>query len=262
MSHPEPLHFADGSLQLTFEGELAHLTLNQPARRNALSAAMWQALPAAVKAVADHPTARVLLVRGAGEDFAAGADIAEFDTVFADRAATLRYAQTMTTALDALAACPKPVLAAIQGHCVGAGVAVALACDLRLASSTARFGVTPAKLGLLYSLGDTRRLVRAVGDAKARDLLFTGRLLGADEALAMGLADEVHAAADWEAAVRAKAQLIAAQSAWSVRHAKAVLALIADGTTADTDQTRAWFADAPESEDYRARVRKFRTRRS
>jgi enoyl-CoA hydratase/carnithine racemase len=254
------LTFADGALALDIAHEVATLTLCRPRQRNAINSAMWQALPAALNEVAARRDANVLVVSGAGEDFAAGADIAEFDVVFADRAATLHYAQTMIKATAALAQCPKPSIAMIAGHCIGAGVALALACDIRCAAADARFGVTPARLGLLYTLADTCRLARAVGQSKASDLLFTGRLFGAPEALAMRLVDELHEPTRLGASVLAKATLIASQSRWSVRHAKAVLAMTGDDACTDTDETRAWFADAVEGADYRERLQAFRQR--
>ena len=254
------LTFADGALVLEIADGLATLTLSRPQQRNAISLAMWQALPDLLKTLDARQDASVLVLCGAGPDFAAGADIAEFDTVFADRAATLRYAQTMGDATAALAQYPKPSIAMITGHCIGAGVALALACDMRCAATDARLGVTPARLGLLYPLADTLRLARTVGRAKASDLLFSGRLFGAPEALAMRLVDELHAPAELSTAVFAKAALIAAQSQWSVQHAKAVLALIDAGTSTDTDTTRAWFADAVEGEDYRRGLQAFRER--
>ena len=239
---------------------MATLTLSRPQQRNAIHCAMWQALPAALQDVAARPDAKVLVVCGAGADFAAGADIAEFDTVFTERATALHYAQTMGEAMTALAQCAKPSIAMITGHCIGAGVALALACDIRCAAADARFGVTPARLGLLYPLADTCRLARAVGTSKASDLLFTGRLFGAPEALAMRLVDELHEPAQLRTAVIAKAALIAAQSQWSVQHAKAVLAMIGEGASTDTDTTRSWFADAVEGEDYRQGLQRFRAR--
>jgi enoyl-CoA hydratase/carnithine racemase len=254
------LDFADSALQLQLQQQTAVLTLNRPGSRNALSAAMWQALPQALQAAAAQQ-ARVLVLRGQGGDFAAGADIAEFDTVFADRAATLRYAQAMADALQSLADWPGATLALIEGHCIGAGVALALACDLRCAAADARLGVTPAKLGLLYPLADTRRLVRTVGSARARELLFTARLIDAGEALRIGLVDELHPGPALAAAVFGKAALIASQSDWSVRHTKAVLALIDAGVVDDDEQTRGWFADAVARPEHGERLRAFRQRR-
>jgi enoyl-CoA hydratase/carnithine racemase len=254
------LDFADAALTLHLQRQTAVLTLQRPASRNAINAAMWRALPAALAAAAARQ-ARVLVLRGDGGDFAAGADIAEFDTVFASRAATLQYAMTMGSALQALADWPGATLALIEGHCIGAGLALALACDLRCAATDARLGVTPAKLGLLLSLADTRRLVRAVGGSQAREMLYTARLFDAHAALGMGLVDELHAGPALAAAVFDKADLIASQSAWSVRHTKAVLGLVEAGMSDDNEQARNWFADAVETPEYVERLRAFRQRR-
>jgi enoyl-CoA hydratase/carnithine racemase len=241
--------FADGALVLDLAGDIATLTLNRPERRNALNAAMWQALPQACAAVEASP-AKLLILRGAGGHFAAGADISEFDKVYADRQIAGVYADGVHDAVNALAKLDRPVLAHIEGFCVGAGSALALACDIRLAAVDARFGITPAKLGLMYNLADTKRLVDAVGPGKAKDILFTGRLLDADEALAFGLVDFVIPTADLETAVAAKAAMICANSQWSIRASKRVIRQILDGAPDDTDETRRWFVDAVLAEDF------------
>lgn len=261
MEH-DPIPYADAALVLTVERDVATLTLNRSHCRNAVNAAMWRALPEALEHAVASQDVKVLVVRGSGTDFAAGADIAEFDQVFADRAATSCYAGAMAEAMTCLENFPKPSIALIEGHCIGAGVALALACDIRCAASDARFGVTPARLGMILSLGDTARLVRAVGRPRASDLLFTGRLFGAPEALAMQLVDELHAPEELAAAVLRKAALIASRSTWSLRMAKSVLALVESGLTADTPATRAWFAEAVEREEFRARLAEFRRRRT
>src|ERR1700744_5564661 len=148
--------FAESALVLDLAGDIATLPLNRPERRNALNAAMWQALPEACTAVEASP-AKLLILRGAGGHFAAGADISEFDQVYADRTAAGVYADGVHDAVDALARLDRPVLAHIEGFCVGAGSALALACDIRLAADNAKFGITPAKLGLMYNLVDTKR---------------------------------------------------------------------------------------------------------
>jgi enoyl-CoA hydratase/carnithine racemase len=253
--------FASGALVLSFDEHVATLTLNRPERGNAIGAAMWAAMPDLVDAVARQRDALVLVIRGAAGNFAAGADISEFDTVFADRAATLRYADAMVAATNALARLAKPTIALIEGHCIGAGVALALACDLRIAASDAAFAITPARLGLVYTLADTRRLAATIGNAAAKDLLFTGRRIGAAEALALRLVGSVVEPTALAAAVQAKAQGIASASQWSVRRAKAMLECIEAGHPDETDETRGWFADAPEGEDFREGLAAFRDKR-
>jgi enoyl-CoA hydratase/carnithine racemase len=254
------IDFAEGSLRLSIEDRLATITLHQPRKRNAINLAMWTALPEILDAILRSP-AKIVILRGAGDHFAAGADISEFETVFADRTTAAAYAETMARGLDALARFELPTLAMIDGDCIGAGVSIALACDIRLASVSARFAITPAKLGLMYSLADTKRLVDLVGPAVAREMLFTARIRLAADAKAIGLIDEIHEPAALEAAVIAKAQLIASNSPWSVRKAKTVIAMILDGVTTETDATRAGFADAVEGEDYREGFQAFGEKR-
>ncbi len=243
--------WAGGALKLEVAGEVATLTLNRPERRNALNEALWAALPDAIAAVEAEAAAKVLVLTGAGGHFAAGADIAEFEAVYATRARAAAYAATVTAGVEALASFSKPALARIQGACVGGGMALALACDLRLAAETARIGVTPGKLGLMYSLADTKRLVDAVGASGAKDMLFTGRLLDAGEALRLGALDVVVPTPELDATVAAKAAEIAAASQWSARKAKAIVRRILEGQADDDAVTRGWFLDAMEGEDFR-----------
>ena len=237
---------ADG-LELKVEGGVGRLVLNRPARRNALTQAMWRGLPGMLR---EAEGVRVLVVTGAGEAFAAGADISEFDTVYATRASAEAYFAEIAAAMEALATFTAPTVARIDGACVGGGLGVALCCDIRIASDRARFAITPAKLGLMYPLADTRRLVEAVGPSRAKDILFTGRMLAAAEALSIGLVDQVVGSDGLDAAVTAEVKAICAASPWSARMAKQVVARITSGQTADDAQTTAWMADAVETDDF------------
>lgn len=236
-------------LDLQVVGEIATLTLNQPARRNAVNRVMWCGIPVVLDAVR-AARAKVLVLTGAGEAFAAGADISEFEQVYADRATAGAYFGEIAQAMDTLASFEMPTVARIDGACVGGGLGLALCCDIRIASDRARMGITPAKLGLMYALADTKRLVDVVGPARAKDILYTGRILTAHEALAIGLIDAVTPARDLDAAVAAKAEAIAAASQWSARKAKAVVRRILDGQAADDAETSAWMLDAVEGEDF------------
>jgi enoyl-CoA hydratase/carnithine racemase len=253
--------FADGALQLDLDGPVATLSLSRPAARNALNLGMWTALPQALAEVAAQDGLRALIVRGEGGSFASGADISEFAMLFANRDSTLAYGRLIEDATTALADLALPTLAQIDGYCIGAGLAIALACDLRLASADAKLGAPPAKLGLMYSLTDTRRLMLAVGASTAKAMLFTGDLFKAERALAVGLVNEVHAKDQLADAVAAKARHMAALSPWSIRHAKAVAALVQTGATHDTDETRGWFADAVEGPDFAEGLAAFHAKR-
>ncbi len=164
---------------------VATVVVHHPAKRNAMTAAMWRALPPLLESLARDPAVRVLVLTGEGGTFCAGADIS-----------TLRESPGEAQALavlaeEALAAFPKPTLAAVRGHCVGGGAQLAAACDLRFAEESALFGVTPAKLGVVYPASATRRLVTLTGPATAKYLLFSGELIDAGRALRTGLVDEV-----------------------------------------------------------------------
>ncbi len=166
---------------------IATLTLRRPAKRNAVTYEMWLAIAGHCRALATDPSVRVLLVRGQGAHFCAGADIAGLAD--ADQA---QYQLANAAADEALASFPKPSIAVITGACVGGGTELAVACDLRLADTTARFGITPARLGLVYPAPAVARVVRLIGPSAAKHLLYSAELIDADRALRVGLADELH----------------------------------------------------------------------
>ena len=164
---------------------VATVVIHHPAKRNAMTAAMWAALPPLLDTLAADPGVRALVLTGEGSTFCAGADISTLQ-------GSPEEAQGLAVrAEEALAAFPKPTLAAIRGHCVGGGSQLAAACDLRFAMEGALFGVTPSKLGIVYPASSTRRLVSLVGPAAAKYLLFSGELIDAERALRTGLVDEV-----------------------------------------------------------------------
>ena len=156
-----------GHLRLDLDGPLAIITIDRPAKRNAMSLAMWLAVPGLIGKVEADEQARVLVIRGT-DHFSAGADIGEFATLRADPDGALRYSAAVHAAERAIATLAKPTIAAITGSCVGGGCEIALACDLRIAADDARFGITPAKLGIVYNLTSTKQLVDAVGPAWAK----------------------------------------------------------------------------------------------
>ncbi|MGY4959347.1 enoyl-CoA hydratase/isomerase family protein [Streptomyces sp. 900105245] len=173
--------------QLSYQvaDSVATVVIRHPAKRNAMTAAMWRALPPLLDRLAHDPDVRVLVLTGEGGTFCAGADISTLQ-------GSPEEAQGLAVAAEeALAAFPKPVLAVLRGHCVGGGAQLAAACDLRLAEEGALFGVTPARLGVVYPSSSTRRLVSLVGPATAKYLLFTAELIDAGRALRTGLVDEV-----------------------------------------------------------------------
>ncbi|MEV5570351.1 enoyl-CoA hydratase-related protein [Spirillospora sp. NPDC052269] len=176
----------DGRLRSAVADGVGTITIDRPAKRNAMSARMWRLLPLLLDDLAADPSVRVVVLTGAGGDFCAGADISELaDINRPDKSHLSVYAE------EALAAFPKPTMAAVEGFCVGGGCQLAAACDLRFAAEDARFGITPAKLGIVYPLSATTRLVRLVGPAAAKYLLYSADLVDAAHALRIGLLNEV-----------------------------------------------------------------------
>jgi enoyl-CoA hydratase/carnithine racemase len=249
-------------ITLERHGHAAHMVLNRPEKRNALNEAMWRAIPALLAEAEADTSVRLLVVRGAGGAFAAGADISEFEEVYATPERAADYSRAIAAALDGLAAFPKPTLAMIEGACVGGGCGLALACDVRFAAEGSRFGITPGKLGLVYTLNDTRRLVNAVGLPAAKDILFTGRLLAADEALRLGLINRLVSPETLAGEVEAYGKLIAAASPRSARVTKQLMALIEAGQSEDDDATRALFLEAFSSADFQEGYRAFLEKRA
>lgn len=228
----------------------ATLWINRPDKRNALTVAMWAALPERVAEAVADPEIKLLFLRGAGRVFAAGADIAEMPEVYATAEAALQNDEKIQGAMKALEDCPKPVIALIEGPCVGGGCGLALACDLRIGAEDSRYGVTPAKLGLVYGAGDTRRLIQAVGLSKAKDILFTGRLLDSAEALSCGLIDRRVKREDLEAVAADYASKISAASVYSIRAQKQILAMLRGGCD-DAEASRALFGASFTGEDFK-----------
>jgi enoyl-CoA hydratase/carnithine racemase len=170
---------------------VAVLLLDRPARRNAITFGMWAAMPRLLQTIAADKRVRVLLVAGSGGTFSAGADIQELIEVYADPRGPETYHSTNVEAEESLAAFPMPTVAVVNGACVGGGCQLAVACDLRLADQAARFGLTPARLGVVYPAVPTARLVRLLGPARAKYLLYSADLVTAERAATFGLVDEV-----------------------------------------------------------------------
>jgi enoyl-CoA hydratase/carnithine racemase len=217
-----------GELVVTHDGPIATIVITNPEKRNAMTTSMWRALPGLLAGLDQDPAVHLVILAGAGGTFCAGADIAE--------AAALARAGDSSLAVkaeEALAAFGKPTIARIDGFCVGGGCQLAVACDLRVAADDSRFGVTPAKLGIVYPAAPTRRLATLIGPARAKLLLYTGDLIDAEAAARIGLADVVVPAAELADAVWQLATTIASRSRLTQFAAKWVLA---GGPAPDQDE--------------------------
>jgi enoyl-CoA hydratase/carnithine racemase len=237
---------------------IARVTLDRPDKRNALTSAEWRGLQDLAARIAADPALRVALLQGAGAAaFSAGADIAEMHRHIDDAAHMRMMQQAVLEAQADWAALPIPTIAVVRGACTGGGCGLALACDLRIASPDAFFAVPPARLGIAYSLADTKRLQDLVGPSRTKEILFTGRHIGAEEALALGMVNEVVAADALGARADALARQIAANAGNSVRAAKKVADMIAAGTTRETPETRRLFDESFGSAEFAEGARAF-----
>jgi len=242
------------TLRLEVEGHTAHLVIDRPDQRNAFNLAMWQALPGVLEQAARNPDLRLLILRSASSNgaFCAGADIKELLTNKDDAGWRAANQAAINRAQYELARHALPTLALVDGDCIGGGCGLALACDLRVATGPdVRFGITPAKLGLVYPLHDVKLLVELIGPGQARKLLYTGDLIDAEQALQIGLIEEINAEPD---------DLIAsilAASPSSVRELKRFVRRVLDGKGEDNDESLRAFADAFQTPDFAEGTRAF-----
>jgi enoyl-CoA hydratase/carnithine racemase len=241
---------------LSVERGVATLRLDRAEKRNAVNHEMWEAIGGYCQRLASDADVRVLVVRGVGDHFCAGADIGGLSRANTD------YGEANRAAEASLAAFPKPTIAFIRGSCVGGGVQIATACDLRLADRTARFGITPARLGLVYPTGALQRVVALIGPAATKHLLFSAELIDAERALRIGLVDEVHEPDEAEARLLAFTRLLAEERSLLTQEAsKAMIdAIVATGRVGDELVAR-WSAELAASDDVDEGVSAFLERR-
>ncbi|ARZ66778.1 enoyl-CoA hydratase-related protein [Streptomyces sp. HU2014] len=240
------------ALHLDVTDATATVRIANPAKRNAMTTAMWRALPPLLERCAADPAVRVLVLTGEGDTFCAGADISTL-TDGPDASRDLAVA-----AEEALAAFPKPTVAAVRGYCVGGGCQLAAACDLRFAAEGASFGITPAKLGIVYAASSTRRLVELVGPATAKYLLFSAELIDTGRALRTGLVDEVWPAEALDKRVAEFAAVLASRSQLTQVAAKEFAA----APLAGTDRLAHWEAQGRGSGEAAEGVSAFLERRA
>jgi enoyl-CoA hydratase/carnithine racemase len=187
-----PREYADGKMLAAKDGGIGFITFNQPEKRNAMSVEMWQGLAEILEDFHDDPAVRVVIMTGAGgKAFVSGADISQFEKRRANADAQEEYARLTSGGRARLANFPKPSIAAIQGFCLGGGLAIAMHTDLRIASANSQFGIPAARLGIAYAFDGLRTLVQLVGPAHARMILYTANRIGAEEAARIGLINKV-----------------------------------------------------------------------
>jgi enoyl-CoA hydratase len=206
------------------DGRVGYVIFNNPERHNAVSLDMWAGTSRILEDYARDDEVRVVVLTGAGgKAFVSGADISKFESERASLDATRHYNATVEKAYSGIQEFPKPTIAMIRGYCIGGGLGLAVCCDLRICSDNSRFSVPAAKLGLGYSYAGLRRLIDLVGPAFAREIFFTARQFGTEEARIMGLVNRVVPEAELEAYVKDYAETIAANAPLTVKAVKYIV---------------------------------------
>lgn len=263
MTTPRPVALETTKMQAWVEGPIGWMVFNQPERRNALSLEMWQAIGDILETFDSDPDVRVIIMRGAGgKAFVSGADISEFDTQRANSEQKARYGEIAGRANRWLARSRKPLIALIEGFCIGGGLATALAADIRIASSDSTFGIPAARLGLGYDYSGLAKLAQVVGPARARDIMLSARLFDAAEAAQMQLVQFVKPRAEVEAFCREYAAQLATNAPLTQQAAKAAVNAFERGSRTDEVAAVEQLVNACfDSSDYAEGRRAFREKR-
>ena len=245
-----------GSVTVAVDAGVATLWINRPEKRNAVNQEMWVALGAHCRELAEDAAVRVLVVRGVGDHFCAGADIGGL------RVSDRSFGRANAEAGDALCDFPKPTIAFIRGSCIGGGVQIAASCDLRIADSTARLGITPARLGVVYPARGIERVVNLIGPSAAKHLLFSAELIDAERALRIGLLDEVHDPDAAQMRLDQFAALLAHErSQLTQRASKAMIDAVVGQGRVDAGLAARWSAEMRSSADPQEGIAAFLERR-
>jgi len=252
-----------GKLTVEKRGAVGWIVFDQPEKKNAINGAMWRGIPEAMARFDADADVRCVVFRGAGtEAFAAGADISEFEKIRAGRGAVSDYDGLLDRVLHSIQDSRKPSVAMIHGFCMGGGLEVALACDLRYCGTSAQFGIPAAKLGIAYNVEGHKRLLETVGHARAREIMFLGRRYGAAEALAMGLVHRVLPDVELGPFVDGVIATLLENAPLSIANSKTILEEYAKASgAADHERMAAAIERCAKSEDYQEGRRAFMEKR-
>lgn len=244
------------------DGAIATLIINRPEKRNAFSLVMFEKFASLIDDVENDASVKVLIVRGVDETaFAAGADISEFlDNRFSVEKAKA-YNEKALKAIGTLQRFSKPSIAVIQAFAVGGGLEMANACDFRFAADNSRLGITASRIGIVYNLASTKRLLDIVGQAKTKELLYTGKLISAYEAKSIGLIDYVYSSEAVLEEAQAFAKQISERSTVATTGMKQVIQSILDGATEEDENLSRLILDSFYSNDYKEGIHAFLEKR-
>jgi enoyl-CoA hydratase len=245
------------------EGAVLHLRFNNPAKHNAISVDMWEAVPTLLDEAERDDAIRMVVFSGEGlRAFASGADISQFEDMRAAREAVKKYEVVAENALMGLYRFSKPVIAAIRGYCIGGGVNMAISCDIRIASSDAVFSIPATRLGLGYRFSAMKNLVDLVGPGAAQDLFFTARRIDAQEAIAIGLVTRIAPPEKFDDLLAEYVSAITTGAPLTIKAGKQIIReVLKPDRDLDMERCRALILDCFESEDYAEGRRAFMDKR-
>jgi enoyl-CoA hydratase/carnithine racemase len=233
------------------DGAIGWMTFNKPERRNAVSLDMWEAIPEILQRFASEPAVRVVVLKGAGDKaFVSGADISQFEKARSSEEANAYYDHVYDRASKALAEFGKPTIAMIRGFCIGGGLAIAIGCDIRIATEDAKFGIPAARLGVGYDAKGVKKLMELVGPSHTKEIFFTARHFTAAEAQSMGLVNRVVSKGELEEYTRAYCATIAENAPRTMNTLKRTVAEISRGHDADWALCDRLVKECFGSEDY------------
>ncbi|WP_454621250.1 enoyl-CoA hydratase-related protein [Bradyrhizobium cenepequi] len=248
-------------IRIEGRGGIAHVILDRPSVKNAVTLAMWRELADIFWGFAGDREVRGVVLKGAGKDFSVGADISEFEKIRDDRHQSAAYEVAVDACSGAIAALGKPVVAAISGYCLGGGCHLALACDFRFGDRTATIGIPSAKLSIVYGVHSVQRLLALAGVSNAKRILYSGDRFPAEQTMSMGLIDELHE--DAGLAAERFLQRLAANAPLSIAGAKYMLNGLSMGPGAlDLAAAQGLIDAASDSEDFKEGRRAFAEKRS
>lgn len=243
-------------------GAIATIFLNRPKKRNALNLAMWIGLSRLLEQLETDEETRVVVIRGVDETaFAAGADISEFLENRSSAEKAKAYNDPAMESVDRLHRFPKPTIAMIHRYCIGGGLDIALSCDFRFSAEDGVFAITPAKLGIVYNLTSTKRLVDLVGPSRAKEILYTASALDVNEAYRIGLVDRIYSPKELERETYSFAEKLSEGSQVSIRGSKRMVQAVLDGKIAEDEQLAELVLQSFDSADHREGVQAFLEKR-
>jgi enoyl-CoA hydratase/carnithine racemase len=244
---------ADGKILQSVSDGVGVITFNNPEKRNAMSLDMWEGLGHALVELRDDPDVRVVILTGAGDKaFVSGADISQFEKTRHNAEASEEYSRKSAAQRALLADYPKPIIACVRGFCLGGGMQMAMAADIRIASDNSQFGIPAAKLGIAYGYDGLKHLVSLVGPSWARLIMYTGMRIESAEALRIGLVDRVVPDAEMWNATMETARTISGNAPLAIKAAKITIAqVLKDPGDRDMAAIKAIGTACMDSEDFR-----------